>query len=713
MPHPQFRRPSTLLPTPLSRSILTSALAVAALQLAPSVNAQSASPAQLTEIVVETDAPADSYTATYAETATRTDTPIAKTPLSIQVVPRQVIEDQNVTRLKDVYRNVSGVVPQRTEGFGLQFENAYIRGFSQLLTVDEVNLYTVPPLNLAGIERVEILKGPASSLYGAVEPGGLINVLPKQASFLRRSEIYGEYGTDDFYRAGFDTAGPLGDNVAFRVVGDFLDSGSFRDFLHTRSIFFSPSLAWKISEQTRLTTWLWYQHLERPYDNGVVFTFDGIPVGPISRNLAGPNHNEQTIDDLAYSMQLEHDLTPDLTIRGKFMVHNFEGDMDAIRWSGVSAANTISPYYDASSFHNWQFNFILDATWRFEIGSTRHQIVVGADLNRNDYYYKRNTANLAPIDIFHPTAPSGTMHLMPGVATQHTLTQGVGGYLQEQMDAFDDRLHILLGGRVDYVDQHYRSWVNGNEFDQEDVGLTGRVGVLYDLTSWLSPYVNVCRSFNPNTAGSNLTFAGEPLDSTTGLQYEAGLKFSFFEKRLLLTAAAYRITKDNVAINDPAHIGFSLDGGRLRSQGVEVDLLGQITPEFQVIANYAYTDTEVLESTSLPVGASFLNIPEHAGSVWMKYTFSQGALKNFGAGVGVFASSAKAGDNNNTFDLPGYTRFDAGMWYTVELPAARKLKFQVNAFNLFDKKYYESSSSAGNVQPGTPFSIIAKCSVTF
>ncbi|MGV3531610.1 MAG: TonB-dependent receptor, partial [Chthoniobacteraceae bacterium] len=261
--------------TTVARTILTGLVLSAGTAFVPEALAQAQSPAQLEEIVVEGEV--EAYTVTRATTATRSETPIADTPLSIQVVPRQLIEDQNVTRLKDIYRNVSGVAPQRTEGFGLQFENAYIRGFSQLLSVDEVNLYTVPPLNVAGIQRVEVLKGPASSLYGAVEPGGLINVIPKKASFTRHNEVYGEYGTDEFYRAGFDTGGPVGENVAFRLVGDFLDHNSFRDFLHNRSVFFSPSMLWNISDRTRLATWLWYQHLERPYDNGVAFTFDGRP----------------------------------------------------------------------------------------------------------------------------------------------------------------------------------------------------------------------------------------------------------------------------------------------------------------------------------------------------------------------------------------------------------------------------------------------------
>ncbi|MCE0483525.1 MAG: TonB-dependent siderophore receptor [Methylacidiphilales bacterium] len=654
------------------------------------------------------------YTVTNAQTATRTDTPIGETPLGIQVVPNQVIKDQNVVRLKDVSRNVSSVAPMKTEGNGIQFETAYIRGFSQLLSIDSVNLYTMPTVDLIGVEQVEVLKGPSSSLYGAVEPGGLINVIPKLPQLTPYSEFAVEFGSYNFYRAEMDSTGAINQDMAYRVEAAYQNNFSFRDFLHQRSEFFGPSLTYNLSQDTRLTFWTWYQHLERPQDNGVVFSYTGTPVGPISRNLAGPAHNSQQIDDLIHGIDFEHDVSSDLKLRAKFLMHYFDGKDDAIRWSTVSAANTIAPYYDASSFHNWQFDLLTDALWKFDLGPTKHQILIGTELSRNDYFYDRLVDMKLPvINIFDPVYPSGNYDPIPGVAEQHTLTQGVAGYLQDQMDALDDRLHFLLGGRIDYVNQYYLSWSNGMVYKQEDTGPNGRAGLLYDLTPWVSPYVNICRSFNPNTAGSNLTYSGGPLQPTTGLQEEAGLKFSFLDKRLTMTTAAYEITKDHVAIADVAHPGFSLDGGTMRSQGVELDLSGQLTPELQVIGNYAYCDTTVVKSTSLPVGASFLNIPENSGSLWLNYTFQNGALKNFGLGAGVFARDREAGDSKDSFYLPGFARVDAGAWYTFNLPTGQEVHVQVNIFNLLDKTYYESSSSAGSVEPGTPLSVLGRCSLIF
>ena len=263
------------------------------------------------------------------------------------------------------------------------------------------------------------------------------------------------------------------------------------------------------------------------------------------------------------------------------------------------------------------------------------------------------------------------------------------------------------------MDQFYRAWSNGKEYNQYDLGFNGRAGLMYDLTEWMSPYVNVCRSFNPNTAGSNLTYDGQPLDPTTGVQYEGGLKFTLLEKRLQMTTAAYQVTKDNVAIADPDHTGFNLNGGTLRSEGFDVDLLGQITPELQVVGSYGYTDTRVVESSSLPIGASFINVPLNSGSLWLKYTLHDGPLNGFGGGIGCFAAEESAGDGKNSFDLPGYTRWDSGVWYTCMLKGGCQLKVQVNVLNVFDKTYYESSSSAAQVEPGCPRYLVSRVSLTF
>ncbi|MBB5352587.1 iron complex outermembrane receptor protein [Haloferula luteola] len=667
---------------------------------------------RLDPLTVEADKKDDDYSVQTARTATRTDVPIQETPLSIQVVPKEIIEDQNATRLKDVYRNVSGVAPVKTEGRGIQFEDAYVRGFSQRLSIDGVQLYTMPTLNLAGIERVEVLKGPSSALYGAMEPGGMVNALAKTAEFNSRSSLYGEVGSFDSYRAGVDLGWTANDDIALRFIGDYHDSDTFRDFLDYRSILVAPSLTWKISDDTRLTTWMWYQNLDRPVDNGVAFSPMGYPVGPITRNLTGSRHHNQEIEDSVFSAQIDHEVNESFSVRARALVHHFRGENDAFRWS-PGAGNNVNAYLDASIFGNWEYDFIADALWKFELGPTSHQVLAGFEFDRTDYTYQRLTSSRFPVSIFQPIEPAGPLVLTPGNFRQNVVTETWSGYLQDQIDAMDDRLHILVGGRVDWVDQYSRPFSTGIESWQEDTGLTGRGGVVYDLTPCLSVFGNASRSFNPNNAGSNIGIGGETIDPTTGIQYEVGTKYSAFEDRLSMTAAVYQITKDNVPVSDPYNPGFVVNGGELRSSGFEFDVLGKITPNLQLIGSYAYTDTEVLNSTSLPVGARFANIPLHSGSLWLKYDFTSGPLQGFGMGAGVFAASAKSGDNNGSFDLPGYARIDLAAWYRTELAHGQDLKFQVNVMNALDRTYYESSTSTASVQPGTPLAATARCTLTF
>ena len=693
---------------------LLAGIPLSAADTAPALPAATATSTPGGTIVVSGDRDT-TYRAGDAQTATRTTTPIAETPASVQVVPHQVIADQGDIRLKDIIRNVSGVQPVKTEGNGVQFENAYVRGFSQLLYVDGVSFYTMPTLDPAGVDHVEVAKGPASALYGGMEPGGLINIVPKLPEKTARTDISATAGSYDFYRGEADSTGPIGQTIAYRMEAAYQDNDSFRDYLHQQSYFLAPSLTWTPDAVTTITGWAWFQDLQRPQDQGVVFTAKGQPVGPISENLAGPNNsNTQYIYDSVFGLKAGRALLPGLTSHVKLLAHHFAGHEDAIRWNNVSTTNTITPYYDDSQFRDWQYDAIGDLDDHCDLGRTRHEVLLGIELNRNDYHYDRLTDTALPaINIFAPAYPHGPYPLTRGAAQQHTLTDDGAVYLQDQVGLFDDHLHLLAGGRADRVFQHYTSFSNGRQYAQTDTGYSGRAGILYDLTEWLSPYADVGRSFNPNGAGSNLTYSGDPLAPTTGIQYEGGLKANAFDHDLIVTAAVYQITKNHVPVADAAHFGFSVDGGVLRSRGVEFDATGQITPELQIIGNAAYTLTDVVSSTSLPVGAAFINIPRDAGSLWAAYTLESGPLENLGAGLGVFAATRRAGDGLDSFYLPGYARFDAGAWYRFRIPSGQTVHLQVNVDNIFDTVYYESSSGAGSVEPGTPFTVTGTAGVTF
>lgn len=675
-----------------------------------------------------------SYTTTTATTATRTDTPIAQTPLDIEVIPRDVIQDQSIFRTKDALRNVSGVATEHDQGNGIQFENADIRGFKQQTYLNGIISgstlsHTMPPVDMAGVEQLEVLKGPASTMYGAMEVGGIVNIIPRLPDFSTNNTVSAEFGSYNFYRGEFDTTTPIGTNqdLAYRMIGAYQESDSFRDFLHKKEGFAAPSITWKPNEDTTATFWAWYQHLNRPVDSGVPI-INGMATTSTSANLSGPNsRNTQYIDDTVFGANLENKVTDDFTVREKFMLHYFDSQMDAVRLGNPSLTGgewLITPRYDASSFNNLEFDSATEGVWKFDLGPTSHQILGGVELSSSDYYYDGLTQSLTTINVYSPLYPDGNFNPTPAAHEQNTLTQSEGAYLQEEMKVLDDHLHLLLGGRMDHAHQYNASSQTGptGATRQEDLGFSGRVGIMYDVTPWMSPYMNICTSFYPSYGTDYL---GQPLSPTTGLQYEGGLKFSLFEKKLLITTAAYQITKNNVVIADLDHPNgsgyYNMNGGTQRSQGVEYDMTGQITRELQVIGSYAYTDTATIKSNTKttsapPVGAPFVGIPEHSGSIWLKYNFLDGPLKHFGLGSGVFASSDFSANNSHTFNMPGYARWDAAAWYMLPLSSGQEMTFQLNVVNILNTTYYESvggSSGSAMADPGEPLTFTGKVSLSF
>lgn len=644
------------------------------------------------------------YIGPSAAVGTRTKTSVLDTPASVHSVPEQVFSDQGVWRLKDVYRNVSGVEPFKTEGFAVTFESAYVRGFAQNPYINGTRTFGLGPVDLQGLESVEVLKGPASVLYGALEPGGILNLVPKTPSF---TPSYGgslQLGSYDYYRGTFDVTGPLGDgqNSAFRLNGAYQNSDSFRDTLHDESVFLAPSFTWNLSDDTTATAWMWYQHQDRPVDDGVAFSSTGQPVAPIETFLGDPNHNTQAIDELFAGVSLTSELSEGMSYRQELQYSLFDSEMDAVRRFGAtSATDTVQPFYDASKFDQWSGNARSELLFDLETASVHHDIATGLQAYYSDYTFRRrrDTTSVPEIDIVNPNFPNLTYTINNTGRSDQELTF-FGLYAQDHMRMMDDRLHLLVGARGDQVRQ------DNNPGTQDDSALTWNGGLLYEASPWLSPYVSVSTSFDP-TSPSAMTANNTALDPERGIQYEAGAKLSLLDDQFFVTTSVYEITKEDVAISDPDNPGFSVNGGEFRSLGFELDIAGQVTPDVSLIGSYAYTDTEVVRSSSLPEGASFRGIPKNSASLWLSYDgLKKSAQEGLTLGAGVFTASKKAGDDANTFDLPSYVRFDAGAWYDLIRGDGTNARFYLNVLNLTDEEYYESSFNVARVQPGDPLTVL-------
>jgi iron complex outermembrane recepter protein len=663
------------------------AAALAALLAAPRAQSEEAVTLPEVEVTAEQEAryPSETgYKADTATTATKTGTPIFDLPVSIQVVPREVMDDRQVILLQEALETVSGVVP--FAGGGSAFDSPRIRGFEAFRNIYRDGFrgrfFGNYIQSTAHLERVEVLKGPTSVLYGRMEPGGLINQMSKQPLVMPYYSLQQQFGSFDLYRTTLDATGPLTEDksLLYRVNFEYLDSGSFRDFVGTETVFVAPVLAWNLNDRTHITLNLQYQHSDRVTDRGLVAPSDPPRTAPIpfSRYLGEPFNNDD-VDDLQAFFLLTHDFNPDWTVNLRFSTQQFDAHFLAVEATNTFLADNRSVertfFEEIDDIQN--YNALLDITGRLRTGGIKHTVLLGADYYLDEFDGPFVFTSFSPINIFTPvySAPRLSVPLTP--STQSTEYYGV--YFQDQIDLLDN-LHLLGGGRYDWATTESQSGTSPTD-RIEDEAFSPRVGLVYQPLPWLALYGSYVESLGGANPARSRT--GEAFEPETGTQYEAGLKTEWLDGRLSATLAFYHLTKQNILTPDPVDPNnFSVQTGEARSQGIEFDLAGQITPGWSIIASYAYTDTEITQDNSGREGFRLHDVPEHSGSLWTRYRFLGGPWQGLSLGAGVFTASERT-DFDNSFEVPGYARVDLSTAYTWKL-GPTWLTAQLNVENLLD-----------------------------
>ncbi|WP_421654597.1 TonB-dependent siderophore receptor [Leptothermofonsia sp. ETS-13] len=651
-------------------------------------------------------------------TATRTDTPIRDIPASIQIIPEQILEDQRATGLRDALRNVSGVV----EGgnFGGTLDSFIIRGFSATVLRNGLRGTSFGAFafenalnDIANLDRIEVLKGPASILYGNAEPGGIINLVSKQPLSQPYYSFDLQVGSFGFVRPAVDLSGPLTSDksVLYRFNAAFQSQDGFRDFdQEFQRRFFSPVLTWKISEKTTLTAELAYLWDERPMDRGLVAFGRGVADIPITRNL-GELDDVYRVEELAIRYQFEHQFSNSLKLRNSFQYLVVDG-FDYKTQAGTLDEQTgimFGREFDSNNDVYRAYSLQTDLTAKFATGSVQHTLIVGVDLGRQD---AQGTNRGVPdgetpdINIFDP--------VYRGKPDRSTFTNlrrdskvradGLGIFLQDQITLLDN-LKLLIGGRFDLVDQKNDDRLAGTVTTQFDQAFTPRVGLVYQPIPPISLYASYGRSFNPNFATG---VDGSILEPERGNQLEVGVKAEL-NKRLSATLAAYRLTKTNIATTDPANPDFSVPIGEIRSRGIEFDIAGEILPGWNIIAGYALSDSVVTESNDTPTGLRTALVPYNAASLWTTYEIQTGDLKGLGFGLGLFYVGDRPGDFDNSYELPAYLRTDAAIYYKHN-----NWRAAINIKNLANVRYFESVNfGRSTIQPGAPLTVVGSFAIEF
>ncbi|MEH2206147.1 MAG: TonB-dependent siderophore receptor [Nostoc sp.] len=675
----------------------------------PQEEPAAAQPDEPIELVVTGEQ--DGYRATDTTTGTKTDTPLRDIPQSIEVIPQEVLRDQQVTRLDDALRNVAGV--NQSFNFG-PFTFYNIRGFdvteTNLLRDGLIDTLAGQVSELSSVERVEVLKGPASVLFGLGNPGGSINLVSKRPLPDPFYAVEATIGSYSYYRSAIDFSGPLNDSktALYRLNLAYRNSGSSVDFFDGESLNISPAISVAIGERTNLTLEAEYIRTRDRYASGVpvIGSLLPNPNGKVSRNLnlfEPSDSNEQTIIRLGY--RLEHKFDANWSLNNAFRFVFRDLDQRRTDSRGLDEDNrTWLRSASESSSENSNYAMSTNLIGKFATGSIQHQLLFGFDLNRFDNYYPVTpTFEAASINIFNPVyrQPRGSNIIFSEGFRQQTNSLGI--YLQDQV-ALMNNLKILLGGRFDAIDRKYEDLFNNTESSGTDSAFSPRFGIVYQPIPAISLYTSYTSSFTP-PGGSYFFGVDSSFEPERGNQYEIGVKADLND-RLSATLALFDLTRTNVTIEDPNRQGFSIQVGEQNSQGVELSLAGEILPGWNIFAGYAYIDARITKDNDLIVGNRLANSANHSFNLWTSYEIQKGNLQGLGAGIGLFFVGDRA-NFDNTYTVPSYLRTDASIFYKRD-----RFRAALNFKNLFDIDYFESS--LGNrVYYGQPFTVQGTVSFQF
>lgn len=660
--------------------------------------------------------PVDGYVAQRSTTGSKTDTAIMENPQSISVVGREQLEQQGSNTVAESLRYTAGVLAGSRPGN--RFDDIFIRGFGgfgftagYIQFLDGLKMqrgisYAVPNVDPYGLDRIEVIKGPASVLYGQTNPGGIVNMVSKRPKETPFGEVELQVGNYNRVQAAFDVGGLVDKEgkLLYRVTGLGLNSDTSVDFTQQQRVYIAPAFTWRPTEDTTITFLNRYQNDPKSFQpnylpaQGLLVGVPGVPRNPYGRlptsfYIGDPSHDSYKREQFASGYELQHRFNEIWTVRQNLRYQHVSSEFYAIPanpgYTDVANPNAIGR---AKTSVDEAFDGIVvdnQAEAKFNTGLVSHKVLFGVDYQYSDASRLLGQARGVPaLNTINPVYYQN----IPRAAFQTDQKQDysqLGVYLQDQMKI--DRLTISLAGRHDQSDIRFDTLTlaNGSRsiVNQDDKAFTYRAGAIYQLDGGLAPYANYATSFEP---APYLAAGDTPLAPMTGRSWEAGLKWQPFGYDALITASYFDIRQQNVVNPDPANLGFYVQTGEVSSRGVEVEAKARLSQTLNAIASYTYLDAEVTaDRLPINVGKRPISVPSNMASIWLDYTIPYGTLAGLGFGAGSRYIGDSAGDPANTFFVPSVTLFDAAVHYDFAY-VSRQLKgwtARVNANNVFDKEY--------------------------
>ena len=687
--------------------------------------------------------PSGDIVVTGVRQAYRGDVPLQDLPQSVSVLSGELLGDVGITRLDSALDLASGVT--RQNNFGGIWDSFAIRGFAgdeNLPSSVLVNGFNAGrgfggPRDASNVERIEVLKGPNSALFGRGEPGGTVNVITKKPEFTPEGGFIASFGSFRTVRFEGDYTTPLTGGIAVRANGAYNYSSQWRDVLSSTRFTVTPSVLVKLGGRTTLSYELEYIKVKAPFDRGTIAVAGELGEVPRRRFFGEPGDGRNRITALGHQVQLQHNFSKDWSALLGFGYREtaFEGFSSDPEITPSRQLLYLRPDLGLLSrqrrFRDYDTkNLVVRGEISGDIftGPLRHHLLIGADYDKFDidqiqrrFRPPSATAQLGgafgnTINIYNPVygrqpTPGNFRDLLEQ-------QRGWGVYVQDQMD-ITDALKIRIGGRYDEFTPKtiFRSgdfnFAVGETPDKKYTRFSPQAGAVFEISDAISLYASYGTGFRPNS-GTDVN--STPFEPETTRSYEVGAKFELIPNQLTGTVAVFDIKKNNVLTSDPLNAGFSLALGSARSRGLEFDLNGQLPGGLMLWLAYAYLEAEVGEDAGdanfgFPIlkGDPLLNIPKHSGNVLLTKDFEIGEDR-FTIGAGVNYVSSRLGETGiQSFRLPAYTLVRALASYEV----TEHVRFSVDVENLFDKVYYPSSYSRLWVSPGTPRSVTFRMGYSF
>lgn len=724
-------RPTTA--QPVTFTLRTLAVVVATAVSGMSVYAQAATTSKEETITVTTAAPqenawgpAATIAAKHTATATKTDMPLEKTPQSISVVTAEEIALHQPKSAKEALSYTPGV-SVGTRGASNTYDQLIIRGFaadnqSQNNYLDGLklqgNFYNDAVIDPYMLERVELLRGPTSVLYGKSSPGGLMNMVSKRPTTTPLHEIQFKAGTNSLFQTGFDFSDALDDDgvYSYRLTGLARSANAQQDGKKEQRYTIAPSFSWRPDDKTNFTFLSYFQN--EP-DTGYYGwlpkegTVEPLPNGkrlPTSFN-EGAKNNTYSRNQKMVGYSFEHAFDDTFTVRQNLRYAENKTSQNSVYGYGMcsdplytgdaknSPCASIAPsqwnHYltrqyviDNEKLQNFSVDTQLQST--FATGSVDHTLLTGVDFMRmrNDIdSWFGYAGSVAPSDIYNldrgdfdfaaHSGPSGAYRIL-------NRQKQTGLYAQDQ--AQWEKVLVTLGGRYDWAKQSAFNRETGITTTRDDKQFSWRGGVNYLFDNGVTPYFSYSESFEPSaTAGES----GALFAPSKGKQYEAGVKYSPSDRPIVLTGALYQLTKSNNLMADPAGSVWSVEGGKVRSRGVELEAKAALSANLNVVGSYTYTQAEYTTDTKLK-GNTPPQVPKHMASLWGDYTFYDGALSGLTLGTGARFTGSSFGDPANSFKVGSATVVDALVRYDLARFGMAGSNVALHVNNLFDREYVAS-----------------------